>query len=131
MMLDTCPTIRNTDVQLGLELQRLSRLPTNDRADIRLADADNAIRDAVRPVAVHILPLIVDGVDGVQAPSTKCSDFATFPLRLVNSAACRFSISCHEIVCAFLTIGFLLSNLSFIRIYRDYCRCFRISFYLF
>ena len=65
MMLDTCPTIRNTDVQLGLELQRLSRLPTNDRADIRLADAGNAIRNAVRPVVVYVLLLLIDGVDGI------------------------------------------------------------------
>ena len=65
MMLDTCPTIRNTDVQLGSELHRLSRLSADDRADKRLADADNAIRNAVRPVVVYVLLLLIDGVDGI------------------------------------------------------------------
>ena len=42
----------------------------------------------------------------MQAPSARRSGFATFPLRLVNSAAYRFSISGHGIVWAFPTQRF-------------------------
>ena len=39
----------------------------------------------------------------MQAPNASRCGFATLPFRLVNSAAYRFSISAHRIVCAFFT----------------------------
>lgn len=61
------PTVCNTDIQLGSELHRLSLHSSDDWVDKRLTDADNAIRNTVCTIVIHVLLLLVDVVERMQA----------------------------------------------------------------
>ena len=64
--LQTGPAVYNTNVQLGPKFHRFSGFSPDNRANKRLTDTDDTIRNAVRSVVIHVLLLLVDGSQRIQ-----------------------------------------------------------------
>ena len=64
-----CPPVYNADVQFCSEFYRLSRFASDDRANERLTDADDALRNTVGGVVVHVLLLLIDFAQRVETLS--------------------------------------------------------------
>ena len=60
------PLLVDAHIVLGAELDRRFCFAAHDGADVRLADADDAIRHTVRLVVEHILLLLIELADGLK-----------------------------------------------------------------
>ena len=66
MILQSCPSIRDTYIQFHAKLNRLPGFSTHNRAHKGLADADNPVLNAVGMVVVHVLLLLINLADCLQ-----------------------------------------------------------------
>ena len=53
------PTFIDAHVELGAEFNRGFCFPSHDRSDVRLADTDDTVFDAVCAILVHVLLLLI------------------------------------------------------------------------
>ena len=66
MILQTCPAVRDTDIQFHAKLNWLPGFSTHNRAHKGLADADNPVLNAVGMAVIHVLLLLINLSDCLQ-----------------------------------------------------------------